>query len=198
MVRGRANRMNTPRIRTTRAISSGALIVALLVGLPVSNAWATHRADAERAIEEAKAAHAKAQAVDAASAETAAMIESAEKLIPSRQYTKALEIATKARIRDSFAHTQATSSDSENDSSAKQVEQAIAAAEQARKKADEVGGEWRDTAALIAQAQGLAKSGQYEDAMALAKQAEHQGELGYEQAIGERGADFPPYVTRKQ
>lgn len=190
--------MSIARISTTRALSTGVLIAALLVSLPMSNAWATHRVEAEHAIAEAKAAHAKAAEVNAASPETAAMIESAENLLPSRQYTKAVKIASKARMQDSFAYAQATSGASEEDADATRAEQAIAAAERARAKADEVGGEWRDTAKLIAEAQGLAKSGKYEDAIALAKTAEHQGKMGYEQALGERGADFPSYVTRKQ
>ena len=64
--------------------------------------------------------------------------------------------------------------------------QAIEAAEAARKKAASVGGEWSDAAQLITDAEGLAKSGQYGQAIELANQAKRQGELGYEQALGEK------------
>lgn len=74
------------------------------------------------------------------------------------------------------------------------VEQAIAAAESARQRAASVGGEWRDTALLIARAKELARAGQIQQAIELADQARRQGELGYEQALREQQADFPAYV----
>lgn len=74
------------------------------------------------------------------------------------------------------------------------VEQAIAAAESARQRAASVGGEWRDTAKLIAKAKELAQAGQTQEAIELAEQARRQGELGYEQALREQQADFPTYV----
>ena len=175
----------------------GTLIAALLVVLPASSAWATHRDEAERAIAEAKAAHAKAGEAKAASAETAALIEQAEQMLPTRQYTKAVEIANKAREQDSFAYQQATSGGGDKAAS-QQAEQAIAAAEEARKKASSVGGEWRDTGKMIEEAQGLAKSGKFEEAVALAGKAQRQGELGYAQALQEKNAGFPDYVTKKQ
>ncbi|ADC63091.1 hypothetical protein [Allochromatium vinosum] len=70
----------------------------------------------------------------------------------------------------------------------------IEAAEAARRRADSVGGEWRDTAAMIARARELAEAGRYPDAIELADQAKRQGELGYDQALGEQNADFPAYV----
>ncbi len=78
-----------------------------------------------------------------------------------------------------------------------EVEQAIAAAEGARQQAASVGGEWRDTAKLIAKAKELAQAGQIQEAIALANRARRQGELGYEQALREQNADFPAYVFGK-
>ncbi|MBK1723128.1 hypothetical protein [Thiocystis violacea] len=180
-----------------RTLSMGALVAALLIALPIGNAWATHRVEAEQAIAQAKAAHAKAKEANAASLDTAQMIERAEKLLPSRQYTKAVEIATAARMQDTFAYTQATSGDTGDTEISQRAQQAIDAAETARKKAASVGGEWRDTADMIAEAEGLLKSGKFEDAITLATKAQRQGELGYEQAMQEKDADFPSYVASK-
>ncbi len=178
-----------------RSLSTGALIAALMIVMP--NAWATHRSDAEQAIAAAKAAHDKAESVQVASPETAAMIRKAEGLLPSRQYTKAVEIAEKAKMQDSFAYEQATSGKGADTDAEHAATQAIEAAEAARKKAASVGGEWSDTAQLITDAEGLAKSGQYAEAIELANQAKRQGELGYEQAIGEKDAGFPSYMAKK-
>ena len=70
----------------------------------------------------------------------------------------------------------------------------IEAAEAARRRADSVGGEWRDTAAMIEKARTLAEAGRYGAAVELANDAKRQGELGYDQALGEQHADFPAYV----
>jgi hypothetical protein len=75
-----------------------------------------------------------------------------------------------------------------------QAQASIEAAEAARRRADSVGGEWRDTAAMIEQARTLAAAGRYTAAVALANDAKRQGELGYDQALGEQHADFPAYV----
>ena len=74
-------------------------------------------------------------------------------------------------------------------------EQALAAAEAARAKAASVAGEWRDTAGFIKQAQALAADGDYAAAVALARQAEHQGRRGYEQMTSQAGEVGPePYM----
>ncbi len=171
--------------------------MALLAALMVTNAWATHRSEAERAIAEAKAAHEKAASVQAASPETAKMIETAEGLLPSRQYTKAVGIATKAKMQDTFAYEQATSGEEPDTEARDAAEQAIADADAARKKAAAVGGEWRDTAKMIKTAAGLAKSGRFEEAIELAEKARRQGELGYAQSMNEKDAGFPSYVVAK-
>lgn len=75
-----------------------------------------------------------------------------------------------------------------------QAQASIEAAEAARQRADSVGGEWRDTAAMIAEAKKQAEAGHYTEAIELANDAKRQGELGYDQALGEQKADFPAYV----
>lgn len=55
------------------------------------------------------------------------------------------------------------------------TDDAIAAAEEARKAAAAVGYEWRDTAKMIKKAKDLAAKGKSEEAMKLARKAEEQG-----------------------
>lgn len=71
---------------------------------------------------------------------------------------------------------------------------AIDKAEESRNKAAGVGGEWRDTASLIEEAQALAAKGDYGAALRLANDAFRQGELGYQQAVQEKNAGFPAYM----
>lgn len=181
-----------------RNLTKGALVAAALITLPLTSAWAAHRSEAEKAIAEAKALQAKASSAGADTKETAAVIKEAEELLPSRQYAKAIELVTKAMKQDQFALTQAEgkgAAPADPDRKA-QAEQAIADAEAARKKAASVKGEWRDTKKMIAEADGLMKSGELDAAIKKANQAKRQGELGYEQALGQRGADFPEYVRK--
>lgn len=175
----------------------GLLTLLLLVTLPATNAWATHRSEAEKAIQDAKEAHALAESAGVASPETAEMIREAEGLLPSRQYTKAREAATNAMKQDLFAFEQSKGGKVDQ-GQATAAQEAIEAAEAARKKAASVNGEWRDTAQFIKDAEALAKSGDFEAAIALADKARRQGEMGYEQALRERGATFPSYVTKPQ
>jgi len=70
------------------------------------------------------------------------------------------------------------------------VNQAVAM----QQKADSVGGEWRDTGAIIQQAQAALQKGDFNQALALAQQAKRQAELGYQQAIQNQKADFPAYL----
>jgi hypothetical protein len=180
--------MNTTKIRS---LVAGVLATTLIAAIPVSGAWAAHRSEADQAIAAAKAAHEKAAAAGSASAETAALIKQAEELIPSRQYTKAIELANQAMKEDAFS--------APADPGAKAgAEQAIADAEAARKKAASVGGEWRDTAKMIKEAQDLVKSGEYDKAIKLANSAKRQGELGYAQSLAEKNAGFPSYMHAKK
>ncbi|GAB0150476.1 hypothetical protein McPS_32180 [Marichromatium sp. PS1] len=169
-------------------------LVLALTTLMIAPAWATHRSEAEAAIAAARAAHERAVEAGAEVAETAALIERAAGLLPSRQYTKAVRIAEQAIAQDTHAYEQAQRDETEPGAAA--AEAAIAAAEAARARADAVGGEWRDTAKLIAEAQGLARAGDFEAAIALAERARRQGELGHAQALRERDADFPDYIRQ--
>ncbi len=74
--------------------------------------------------------------------------------------------------------------------------QAIAAAEAARKKAASVGGEWRDTGKLIKKAKAAAEKGDDAKAVKLATQARKQGELGYQQAMDQKNAGVPTYMKQ--
>jgi hypothetical protein len=62
---------------------------------------------------------------------------------------------------------------------------AIAAAKDAQKQANSVGGEWRDTGKMIKKAEKLLKEGKTEEAAKLAQEAEAQGMLGYMQATSQ-------------
>ncbi|HYN79468.1 MAG TPA: hypothetical protein VES73_16925 [Lamprocystis sp. (in: g-proteobacteria)] len=265
-----------------RSLSVGTLAAALLLAAPVTNVWAAHRADAQQAITRALAAHEQAVAAGVAG-DTAALIKRAQDLLPSRGYSKAIELANQARKQDesAVAKAQAIAADAQrpqpvsplpasvavppeaplaplaplapatppvpqpppaaptvaapvtpalappapvpaayppqlaaatpnrtpvaaasperavNKFNATEAEAAIATAEAARKKADTVGGEWRDTAQMIKDAGDLVKSGQFDAAVKLANKARRQGELGYDQAIGEQTASFPSYMLQK-
>ena len=78
-------------------LSKVLLIAALTVAVPAGSAWATWRSQAEKAIAAAKAAESKATAAGATSTESAQLIKEAEGLLPSRQYTKARQLARKAK-----------------------------------------------------------------------------------------------------
>lgn len=68
-------------------------------------------------------------------------------------------------------------------------------AEQARKKADSIGGEWRDTAKFLKQAKAAADAGELDKAMKLARRAKEEGELGYIQASSQKGnIQIPSYL----
>ena len=65
---------------------------------------------------------------------------------------------------------------------------AFEAALAARRAAEDVGFEWRDTKKLLRQARSLAKKGEYARAVELAHRARRQGELGVMQAKEQEAA----------
>lgn len=65
---------------------------------------------------------------------------------------------------------------------AESARQAIADAEAAYRKANAVGGAWRDTLRMIEEAKFLLAEQKFEAATRMARQAERQGSNGYEQA----------------
>ncbi len=77
---------------------------------------------------------------------------------------------------------------------AESANSAISAAEAARKKADMVGGEWRDTAKFIRQAREAAKAGDFAKALKLANKGRVQSELGYTQAVSQKELRLPTYL----
>lgn len=71
---------------------------------------------------------------------------------------------------------------------------AYKAAEDARKKAKSVGGEWRDIGKFLKKAKKLAKEDKAK-AMKLVAKAKFQAEMGYKQAMEQAGKDLtPPYL----
>lgn len=76
-----------------------------------------------------------------------------------------------------------------------EAESAIAAADEARKKADSAGGEWRDTGKMIKKATKLLDTKEYTKAIGMANKAKAQGELGYEQAMSQKDAGIPGYMV---
>jgi hypothetical protein len=124
------------------------------------------------------------------------MIAEAEALIDTRQYTKAVMISNWAARQDQFA-LETSKGTAAVDQNQEQVAQAmIEAAEAARAKAAEVGGEWRDVGEMLKEAQSLMKAGEFDKAIQLAATAKFQSERGYEQAMAEKDADFPGYMFK--
>ncbi len=85
-----------------RRFGRGALIALLVALIPIT-VWATTREQAESAIAEAKQTREEAIAAGVADSPTDEMIEQAESVLPSRQYTRALQYAEWARRQDAMA-----------------------------------------------------------------------------------------------
>ncbi|KAA6183798.1 hypothetical protein F2Q65_14695 [Thiohalocapsa marina] len=172
------------------------VIAVLLIAVPVTAAWATTRQEAEDAIAEAKAMREKAAAAGVTDSQATEMIEEAEGLMPSRQYTRARMISYWAVRQDEFAMQALAGETAATDDKAALAEAMIASAEEARQKAASVGGEWRDIGSMIKSAQTLAGAGEFDQAIEAASAAKFQAERGYEQALAERNADFPAFMRK--
>lgn len=85
----------------------------------------------------------------------------------------ALVIAVFSIGFNAYAHSKADAMD------------AINAAKAALKKADSIGGAWRDTADMIKQAEALLEQDKNTEAAKLADEAKAQGMLGHEQAASQ-------------
>jgi hypothetical protein len=81
-----------------------------------------------------------------------------------------------------------------DEASAEKVKNLIAAADDARKQAASVGGEWRDTGKMIKKAKAMLEKGDFVAAAKLANQAAKQGHLGYEQAMSQKELKMPSYL----
>ena len=75
-------------------------------------------------------------------------------------------------------------------------ENTLASAKAEIKKAAAVGGEWRDTGALIKKAEAAAAAGDYAMATKLADRARFEAEMGQKQAAEQEGVGNPGYLTR--
>jgi len=73
---------------------------------------------------------------------------------------------------------------------------ALAAAQASERKAASVGGEWRDTGQLIKESQAAAEKGDFDAAIKLADEARFQGEMGFLQAVSQKNAGNPAYLTQ--
>jgi len=177
-------------------LASRLVIAVLLVVIPATAAWATTRQEAEDAIAEAKAMREKAEAAGVTDSQAAEMIDEAEGLLPSRQYTKAKTIAYWAIRQDEFAIKAQAGDVTVSDDKAALAESMIAAAEAAREKAASVGGEWRDVGDMLKSATTLAGAGEFDQAIEAASAAKFQAERGYEQAMTEKDAGFPDYMLK--
>lgn len=68
-------------------------------------------------------------------------------------------------------------------------------AKEAQKKANSVGGEWRDVGKFLKEAEQAAESGDLDKAKKLANKAKTQCEIGYEQAVSQKGkVEHPSYL----
>ncbi|MGD8913312.1 MAG: SoxXA-binding protein [Candidatus Thiodiazotropha sp.] len=81
-----------------------------------------------------------------------------------------------------------------DEASAEKVKKLITAADEARKQAASVGGEWRDTGNMISKAKALLDKGDFVAAAKLANKAAKQGHLGYEQAMSQKELKMPSYL----
>lgn len=67
----------------------------------------------------------------------------------------------------------------------------------AQKKANEVGGEWRDIQKIIDEAKKAVAEDRKEDAMKLAQKSKMHSELGYRQAVSQQDKiQIPSYLQR--
>ena len=78
-----------------------------------------------------------------------------------------------------------------------QFEKLLSEAVAAQKKANEIGGEWRDIQKFIDESKKAMAGGDEEKAMHLARKAKTHSELGYQQALSQRGIiQIPSYLQR--
>jgi hypothetical protein len=179
-----------------RRITTGFIAIGLMVLVPATASWATTRDEASAAIAQAKELREKAVAAGVKDSMAAEMLEQAESLLPSRQYTRAKQYADWAIRQDDFAMKIASGEVQVEDDKAAAAESMIAAAEAARKKAADVGGEWRDVGKMIKSAQTSLGAGEYDKAIKAASAAKFHAERGYEQAMAEKDADMPDYMRK--
>lgn len=74
------------------------------------------------------------------------------------------------------------------------AEEAIAAAKASLEKAASVGGEWRDSGAMVKGAEKALSDGDFDKAVEQANKASEQGRIGYDQAISQQDVGNPDYL----
>ena len=74
------------------------------------------------------------------------------------------------------------------------AEEAIAAAKASLEKAASVGGEWRDSGAMVKAAEKAVADGDFDTAVKKANAAAEQGQMGYDQAISQQDVGNPDYL----
>lgn len=104
-------------------------------------------------------------------------------------FKKVLLVAT-------FATTSCFATASFAEENADTLKAAIEAATASQKAASAAGGEWRDTGKYIKEAEKLGAAGDFDKAVALAKKADAQGQLGKAQMEAQNNLDFPAYFTQ--
>lgn len=72
----------------------------------------------------------------------------------------------------------------------------MAEAQTAQKKAQSVGGEWRDLGKALEQAAEAAAEGDCEKAVKKYASAKSQGDMGYQQALDQASAGNPEYLSK--
>jgi rhodanese-related sulfurtransferase len=92
-----------------RKFYAGAAAAALIAALPIAGAWAATRADADAAIAAADAARKKAASVGGEWRDTGKMLKEATGLLDTKQYSKAIELADKAKRQGELGYEQAMS-----------------------------------------------------------------------------------------
>lgn len=122
------------------------------------------------------------------------ILKKAEKAAAGGDYKKATKLANQAREQGEFAQAQAKQQSNAGPrfdaitSKINAAEQAIAAAEAARKAAAKMGHEWRDTGKILKKAKQAAKAMDFVKAAKLAKKARLQGEMAQAQATAQQNA----------
>ena len=168
-----------------RTLFAGFLAAALMVGLPILES--AQAADAPAKAKAKKESNKETPAAEPAPAPAAATT-------PAAALAPAAASGAGAVAAGAVVAATAGASGAPDQAG---LDKAVADAQAARKKAASVGGEWRDTGKMITDAEGAGKAGDFAKGIKLANEAQKQGELGYSQAMKEKGANFPAFMTKK-
>ncbi|MCP4702282.1 MAG: hypothetical protein GY862_36300 [Gammaproteobacteria bacterium] len=181
------------------------------------NVYAGTDAEVQGAIDAAKAASQKADAVQGAWLNTGKLIKKAEAAAAGGNKSLALKLAKKARKEAELARAQAiyeykhwtpppylqkklpgesTPAETKAATTGMDVQSVIESAKAANRKAGSVQGIWLSTGKLIKKAKAAAARGDETTALKLAEKAKREAELAYAQAAYERKNWTPPPYLR--